>query len=110
MELFDDELKGVEKIIKIILDDFKNTQSVVIDLRFNGGGYETVALQLLRHFVTQKKDILSDIEFLRNFESYVNLLKHHNVKEEKCFFRVCELCLSQAELDQIYANWVTFSL
>jgi len=59
LKLFDDELKGVEKIIKIILDDFKNTQSVIIDLRFNGGGYETVALQLLRHFVTQKKDILS---------------------------------------------------
>ncbi len=61
-------------------------------------------------FLIEKKDILSDIEFLRNFESYVYLLKHHNVKEEKCFFRVCELCLSQAELDQIYDNWVTFSL
>ena len=61
-------------------------------------------------FLIEKKDILSDIEFLRNFESYVYLLKHHNVKEEKCFFRVCELCLSQAELDYIYAKWDTWSL
>lgn len=59
LEMFADELKGVDKIMGIILEDLKNTQSVVIDLRFNGGGYETVALKLLSHFVSQKKDILS---------------------------------------------------
>ena len=54
-----DELMGVDNIMKVILDAFKDTESVVIDLRFNGGGYETVALKLLGYFVTEQKDILS---------------------------------------------------
>lgn len=59
LKLFSDELDGVGKVMKTILDDFKDTQSVVIDLRFNSGGYETVALKLLSYFVTDKKEILS---------------------------------------------------
>lgn len=67
------------------------------------------SLRDILNFLIEKKEDLSEAEFLRNFDSYVVLLKHHNAKEEKCFFRVCELCLSQVELDQIYVNWVTFS-
>lgn len=59
LELFTDELHGVEKVMKLVLDDFKQTSSVVIDLRYNGGGYETVALKLLSYFVTEKKEVLS---------------------------------------------------
>lgn len=59
LQMFADEINGVEKVMNVILKDFKNTQSVVIDLRFNGGGYETVALKLLSYFVTDKKMILS---------------------------------------------------
>lgn len=59
-------------------------------------------------FIREKKDILSNDEFLNCFSNYVTLMKHHIAKEEKCFFRVCELCLSQDELDQIYINWVKF--
>ena len=55
----DDELKGVDFIMNTILSDLAKTQSIIIDLRFNGGGYETVALQLLSHFVKQPKHILS---------------------------------------------------
>lgn len=54
---FEDETRGVDKIMKIILSDLKNTQSIIIDLRFNGGGYETVALQLLSYFVKDSKEI-----------------------------------------------------
>ena len=55
----DDELKGVDFVMNTILSDLSETQSIIIDLRFNGGGYETVALRLLSHFVKQPKHILS---------------------------------------------------
>jgi len=55
----DDELKGVDFVMDTILSDLSETQSIIIDLRFNGGGYETVALRLLSHFVKQPKHILS---------------------------------------------------
>ncbi|WP_286760639.1 S41 family peptidase [Salegentibacter sp. UBA1130] len=31
---------------------------MIVDLRFNGGGYETVALELLNYFVAQDKEII----------------------------------------------------
>lgn len=56
---FEDETRGVDTIMKAILSDLKNTQSIIIDLRFNGGGYETVALQLLSYFVKNRKEVFS---------------------------------------------------
>lgn len=60
-------------------------------------------------FLIQNKNQLSDDSFLKIFESYVRLLQHHTTKEEKCFFRVCELCLAQTELDEIFSKWFTFT-
>lgn len=57
--MFDDEVTGARKIIEKALDDLRGATSVVIDLRFNGGGYETVALALLSYFVPSEKKVLS---------------------------------------------------
>ena len=38
---------------------FTKTKTVIVDLRFNGGGYETVALKLLSYFINEPKHILS---------------------------------------------------
>lgn len=56
---FDDEHKGVDMIMKKILSDIKQSDSVIIDLRFNGGGLETVAFRLLSYFVTESKPVIS---------------------------------------------------
>ena len=64
--------------------------------------------ELLVYLIENQKNI-SDQQFLKIYDNYVNLLKHHNTKEEKCFFRVCEICLSQIELDEIFSKWLTFS-
>lgn len=56
---FDDEHNGVDQIMDKILADIGKMDSLVIDLRFNGGGLETVALKLLSYFVTESKYILS---------------------------------------------------
>jgi hypothetical protein len=59
IEQFSDELVGVEFVMEKILKDFANSKSVIIDLRFNGGGYETVSLKLLSYFVDEPKHVLS---------------------------------------------------
>lgn len=56
---FDDELKGVDQLMKNVLSDLGSTDSILIDLRFNGGGLETVALKLLSYFVSENKHVLS---------------------------------------------------
>lgn len=56
---FDDELNGVDMIMKKILEDLRQVDSMVIDLRFNGGGLETVALKLLSYFVAESKPVIS---------------------------------------------------
>ncbi len=59
IEQFNDELEGVDYVMNRIINDLTNSKSVIIDLRFNGGGYETVALKLLSYFVDTPKHILS---------------------------------------------------
>ena len=59
LEYFRDEMNGVNKILPIIKEDLKETEAVILDLRFNGGGYETVALELLSHFIDKEKEIIS---------------------------------------------------
>ncbi|NOQ92506.1 MAG: hypothetical protein GQ552_07310 [Flavobacteriaceae bacterium] len=59
IQQLNDELKGVDFVMSNILKDLANSKSVIIDLRFNGGGYETVALKILSYFIDQPKHILS---------------------------------------------------
>jgi len=47
------------EILTKVLEDLNNTNSIIIDLRFNGGGYETVSLKLLSYFINEEKHILS---------------------------------------------------
>ena len=57
--LLKDELKGVDFVMNKMLSDLATTNSIIVDLRFNGGGYETVALKLLSYFIKEQKHILS---------------------------------------------------
>ncbi|MEP6806587.1 MAG: S41 family peptidase [Flavobacterium sp.] len=101
LEMFDDELKGVEKVMNIILDDFKGTQSIVIDLRFNGGGYETVALKLLSYFVLDKKEILSIKAKTQNGFSknqHYTLIPAQNTYSKKVYLLTSHNTASAAEI------------
>lgn len=56
---FEDEHQGVEKTMKKVLSDLGQSEAIVIDLRFNGGGLETVALKLLSYFINETKTVLA---------------------------------------------------
>ena len=36
------------------LYELRNTRGIILDLRFNGGGFDLVSLELLKHFVAAK--------------------------------------------------------
>ncbi|MBU3822540.1 S41 family peptidase [Flavobacteriaceae bacterium XHP0103] len=59
LEYFQDEVDGVNKILPLIKKDLDKTHGIILDLRFNGGGYETVALELLSHFINEERKIIS---------------------------------------------------
>lgn len=66
---------------------------------------EHQALYTLLTYLRKNQAILTDTEFDKIFNSYFELLELHIVKEERCFFRVCEDLLSTDELDQINSLW-----
>ncbi|QDW21034.1 S41 family peptidase [Flavobacterium sp. KBS0721] len=101
LAIFEDELRGVDSIMKIIIEDFKSTEAIVIDLRFNGGGYETVALKLLGYFVTEQKDILSvKAKTKRGFSAgqHYNLLPAKNPYRKKVYLLTGHNTASAAEI------------
>ncbi len=59
LDYFKDEVKGANQIMMKVMNDLSHTKSLIVDLRFNGGGFETVALELLSHFTNEKKEIIS---------------------------------------------------
>ncbi|MEO1021248.1 MAG: S41 family peptidase [Bacteroidota bacterium] len=46
------EAEAVATLMKKVMDDLKDTESIVIDVRFNGGGQDAVSFEILSHFIT----------------------------------------------------------
>ena len=44
------EQEGVRVIMDSVLSDFEEIEAIVLDLRFNGGGMDAVAMEILNHF------------------------------------------------------------
>lgn len=49
-----DVLTSFKKQMAIIYEDIKNTNSCIIDVRFNGGGFDQVGLEILSYFTNKK--------------------------------------------------------
>ncbi|MEM1003016.1 MAG: S41 family peptidase, partial [Bacteroidota bacterium] len=52
-----DVIEGTHYIADKIVKDIENTKSCIIDLRFNGGGYDLVGLAFLSHFINKNYDV-----------------------------------------------------
>lgn len=53
------EIAGINNIMNTIMEDLKETKYIIIDVRFNGGGQDVVALEVLRHFNKSRIQIAS---------------------------------------------------
>ncbi|SDE75687.1 S41 family peptidase [Cellulophaga baltica] len=62
------EVAGISKLMDTIMQDLKHTRHIIIDVRFNGGGQDVVALEILRRFNADKKQIA--IKKARHINSY----------------------------------------
>lgn len=48
-----------EAAINEALNDLEDTEGLIIDVRFNGGGYDQVSLTFVRHFMSQSQAVYS---------------------------------------------------
>ncbi|MCC1485532.1 S41 family peptidase [Winogradskyella immobilis] len=50
-----DVLTSFKKQMAIIYEDIKNTKFCIIDVRFNGGGFDQIGLEILSYFTNKKR-------------------------------------------------------
>ncbi len=56
---FEDEKRGIRNLMGKIIEDLQGTDAIIIDLRFNSGGYDLVSLEILRHFIAEETTLYS---------------------------------------------------
>ena len=65
-----DVLTSFKKQMAIIYDDIKNTEYCIIDVRFNGGGFDQIGLEILSYFTNKKRiAFLKKARFANEFTS-----------------------------------------
>lgn len=58
-EYIEREVKGVGKIMDRVMKDLSGMESIVIDIRFNGGGQDAVSFEILSRFTSQRIKVAS---------------------------------------------------
>ncbi len=61
-----DVLTSFKKQMEIIYNDIKNIESCIIDVRFNGGGFDQIGLEILSYFTNSNKIAFSKKARLRD--------------------------------------------
>lgn len=51
------EVAGISKLMDTIMQQLNETRHIIIDVRFNGGGQDVVALEILRRFNDDRKQV-----------------------------------------------------
>lgn len=58
-DTFMDEINGMDKTMKKVIDDLNHTDKIILDLRFNGGGEDMVSLVALSHLVDTEQTVFT---------------------------------------------------
>ncbi|MCF6349065.1 MAG: S41 family peptidase [Flavobacteriaceae bacterium] len=54
-----DEANGASYIMDKVISEIKNTKICIIDIRFNGGGFDEVQLEMLKRFATKETLVIN---------------------------------------------------
>lgn len=54
-----EETASINKIMDSIIHDLQHAKFLIIDLRFNGGGFDGVAIEIMNHFVDKSTKVFS---------------------------------------------------
>ena len=66
---FEDEVAAAISAIDTVMTDLADTSRLIIDVRINTGGYDAIALEFARQFVSDRQLALSRTARSRDFES-----------------------------------------
>ena len=58
-EYIDSEVEGISRVMDKIMNDLSQTDYIVLDVRFNGGGQDAVSLEILKRFNEKKTKIVT---------------------------------------------------
>lgn len=76
-----DVLNGIRGILPIIFYEIKNTKTCIIDVRFNGGGFDQIGLEVLGYFTDSKIIAFSKkARFGNDFTKYQSIYIEPNGK------------------------------
>ena len=78
-----EEVDGLNEILDKIIQELKGAKSYILDLRFNGGGKDGVALAILSHF--SNKEEIAFTKKARWNNGFTNIQKIKIVPSEKTF-------------------------
>ncbi|MDQ7918056.1 S41 family peptidase [Mesonia sp. MT50] len=95
-----DLLEGTNKITDSIIKDIKNTKACILDLRFNGGGYDKVGLAFLSHFIDKEYTIFNKKRRFKNGYSEsqtINIKPSENNYTKKVYVLTSPFTVSAAE-------------
>ena len=53
------ERQGVAKVMEKVIEDLEDSDQIILDVRFNGGGQDAVGLEILGHFNEQRRKVAS---------------------------------------------------
>jgi CubicO group peptidase (beta-lactamase class C family) len=71
LTLIGQDLVDTDTIMQTALSDMDNSEALIIDLRFNGGGYDNVSLKIASYFSTKEQKIGSKMIKSNNFQGDV---------------------------------------
>jgi len=63
-----DETNGASYIMEKVISEIRNTKICIIDIRFNGGGFDEVQLEILKRFATKETLVIN--KKARNNDSF----------------------------------------
>lgn len=55
----EDELKGISNALDLIMEDLQNTDALIVDVRFNGGGQDEVGMAVLERLNDKEKMVFT---------------------------------------------------
>lgn len=82
-EYINKEVHSVAQVMDRVMQDLSGMEDIVIDIRFNGGGQDAVAFEILSHFVPQTMQVAT--QKLRDGEAYTAVLPLYITGTEEAY-------------------------
>ncbi len=87
------ELEGLNNTLNNVMKDLNNTNAIILDVRFNGGGKDEVALDIMKRFNPQKHKVFSKKANYKKGYSSANYIMLEN--SENAYLKPVYLLTSQ---------------